>query len=84
MASGTVWRGEFWMRSSSEWPSDAAVCFLSDVLEPNPPSRFSLSPMACAGIIRRAERRGKPLPPELDEALRLQASSTAQGREQGA
>ena len=84
MTSGTVWSGEFWTRSSSEWPSDAGVCFLSDVLEPNPPSRFCLSPTACAGIIRRAERRGKPLPPELDEALRSQASSTPQGQGQGA
>ena len=33
MSSGTGWRGEFWTLSSSEWPSDAAVSFLSDALE---------------------------------------------------
>ena len=38
-SSGTVWRGGYLMRSSSEWPSDAAVSFLSDILEPAPPHR---------------------------------------------
>lgn len=33
MNSGMGWRGEFLTLSSSEWPSDAAVSFLSDVLE---------------------------------------------------
>lgn len=41
--------------------------------------RYSLSPRACAGILSRAERRGRPLPPRLEEALRSQASSTARG-----
>lgn len=35
------------------------------------PSRYSLSPTACAGIIRRARKSGKSLPPMLEEALRL-------------
>jgi hypothetical protein len=34
------------------------------------PPRFFLSPKACAGILRRAERRGKQLPPMLEQALR--------------
>ena len=42
-----------------------------------PPSRFYLSQRACEGIIHRAEKRGKPLPPKLDEALRAQASRSA-------
>ena len=54
MNSGIVSHGEYWTRNSSEWPSDAAVCFLSDILEPNPPQRFSLSPTACQGILNRA------------------------------
>jgi hypothetical protein len=33
------------------------------------PQRFFLSAKACAGILRRAERRGKALPPMLKEAL---------------
>lgn len=76
MNSGIVSHGEFWTRNSSEWPSDAAVCFLSDILEPNPPQRFSLSPTACQGILNRAVKRGRSLPAELDAALRAQASST--------
>ena len=70
----TVWRGEYWTRSSSEWPSAAAVCSLSGCLETRPvPARYFLSERACLGILRRAERRGKSLPPELDAALRRQA-----------
>jgi len=50
--------------------SDGDVCSLSDVLETGPlPQRFSLSAKACAGILRRAERRGKQLPPMLQAAL---------------
>lgn len=48
---------------------------LSETLETSVDEKYNLSPRACAGILRRAERRGKPLPPELDEALRQQASS---------
>jgi hypothetical protein len=34
------------------------------------PQRYSLSPKACAGILRRAKKRGKSLPPMLEQALR--------------
>ena len=61
---------ESWTLSSSEWPSDAAVCSLSDTLETGDvPQRFFLSAKACAGILRRAEKRGKELPAALREAL---------------
>ena len=54
----------------SEWPSDAAVCSLSDVLEiGDVPQRYFLSATACQGILRRAEKRGKSLPPSLQAAL---------------
>ena len=57
--------------SSSDWPSDASVCSLSDILETGDvPQRYFLSARACAGILRRAEKRGKELPPSLAEALR--------------
>jgi hypothetical protein len=58
-------------------PSDDAVCSLSHVLEDSRdvPPRFFLSQRACAGILRRAERRGKTLPPMLDQALRQVAGS---------
>jgi hypothetical protein len=51
--------------SSSEFPSDAAVCSLSDVLETGEvPQRYFLSATACRGILRRAEKRGKPIVPD--------------------
>ena len=67
-------RGECWTRNLPEWPSDAAVSFLSDVLIQDAPQRYSLSPIACAGIIRRAERRGRSLPEPLGTALAKQAA----------
>lgn len=63
------------MPNISAYPNDATVCSLSDVLETGPiPRRFYLSSRACAGILRRAERRGKKLPTQLEEALRAVAS----------
>jgi hypothetical protein len=48
--------------NTSEWPSAAAVCSLSDVLETQPvPQRFFLSAKACHGILRRASRRDRGL-----------------------
>lgn len=65
--------------SSSESPSDAAGCSLSDVLEPEPvPDRYYLSARAARGVLRRAEKRGRDLPPLLLEALRAVAESTPQ------
>jgi hypothetical protein len=43
---------------------------LSDVLETGAlPQRFFLSATACQGILRRAEKRGKKLPEQLERAL---------------
>ena len=65
--------GECWTLSSSVWPNDASVCSLSSTLETGDvPPRFFLSAKACAGIISRAERRGKALPEELLAALETQ------------
>src|SRR5690606_38907054 len=56
--------------NTSEWPKDAVVCSLSDVLETQPvPSRYYLSPKAARGVLRRAEKRGASLPPSLQAAL---------------
>ena len=62
-------RGASWMPNISAWPNAASVCSLSSVLEPpeSIPRKYFLSGTACAGILRRAEKRGKELP----EALRL-------------
>ena len=67
---------EFLTLSSLEWPSDAAVCSLSDTLETGAvPPRFFLSATACRGILRRAGRRGKTLPQPLAHALQVVADS---------
>ena len=60
----------FWTLSTSEFHSAAAACSLSDVLETGElPQRFFLSATACKGILRRAAKRGKSLPPSLVAAL---------------
>lgn len=46
---------------------------LSEILETNPDPKYYLTKTACKGILRRAEERGKPLPPALKKALELQA-----------
>lgn len=69
----------FWTLNIPVWPNDASVCSLSDVLEDagSVPRRFFLTPRACAGIIRRAEKRGKELPPQLAQALKAVAMAEA-------
>lgn len=66
-------RGEFSMHSFGECPSVESVSHLSAILEVSPPRKYSLSAKACQGILNRAERRGKPLPPILKKALEIQA-----------
>ena len=65
----TVLPGESMMLNTGESPSDARESTLSQILQLNAPEKYSLSPKACAGIIRRAEKRGKELPNMLKEAL---------------
>ena len=60
--------------SISEWPKDAAVCSLSQVLEADVPKKYYLSARAARGILRRAEKRGKALPEALACALEAVAS----------
>jgi hypothetical protein len=69
--------GECWTHAGLESPSVAVVSSLSLILQDNVPERFTLSPRACRGILARAERRGRALPPELEAALRMVASSEA-------
>jgi hypothetical protein len=64
------------MLSFSAYPSaeDASLSSLSEVIETGSvPQRYYLSPRACAGIIRRAAKRGKELP----QALRLALAAVA-------
>jgi hypothetical protein len=73
--------GESWTVDTSECRSDGGVSSsLPDVLEADVPPRFYLSQKAAAGILRRAERRGRELPPHLDSALRTLSMGNKEGR----
>lgn len=61
--------GECWTPNTGESPKDAVESSLSAILQENAPEKYFLSARACEGILRRAERRGKKLPPMLWEAL---------------
>lgn len=69
--------GEYSMHSFGESPSVAVESRLSQILEDNPHPKYFLSAKACQGILRRAERRGKELPPMLKEALIRQSELSA-------
>lgn len=83
--SGTAWRGGSSTAAGSACPSaadgssssrcDAVITTLTDVLQPSAPQRYSLSGRAATGILRRAAKRGRALPPELEEALESLARS---------
>jgi hypothetical protein len=61
--------------STLEFPSGAVACSLSDILETGDvPQRYYLSATACRGILRRAAKRGKSLPPSLAAALEAAGS----------
>lgn len=56
--------------NTPEYHSAAVASSLSDILETGDvPQRFFLSATACKGILRRAEKRGRQLPPSLQAAL---------------
>lgn len=67
--------GGYWTLNTSGCHSAAAVS-LSSVLEPptSIPLKYYLSSKACQGILRRAAKRGKSLPPILEQALMRQAN----------
>lgn len=71
--TGVVLRGEWSMRNIGESPSVGVESTLSQILEDNVPQKYYLSVKACLGILRRAEKRGKKLPPLLEMALRQQS-----------
>jgi hypothetical protein len=82
--SGMAWPGGVLTLNTTLWPSDGSVCSLSDVLETGPvPQKFFLSPKACRGILRRAEKRGRALPGQLEKALEAVACRV-QTKSQGA
>lgn len=74
--------GEYWTLNTGPSPKDAKESSLSRTLEANPHPKYYLSKTACLGILRRAKKRGKELPPLLRRALELQAGlpSSAEDR----
>ena len=82
MSAGSVFRGEYWTANLPEYQTGrlvdsegrlrnaAGASTLSESLERTAPGKYSLSARACKGIIRRAERHGKSLPPTLAMSLR--------------
>ena len=61
------------MHSFGESPSVVVESRLSQILEDSPLPKYCLSAKACQGILNRANKRGKELPPELKAALEYQA-----------
>lgn len=82
MKSGMGMHGECLTLNTSEHPSIRGLCLndegvssLSDVLDAGEvPPRLFLTPKACAGILRRAGRKGRPLPDLLRMALETKAA----------
>lgn len=76
--SGIAHRGGFLTLNTSEFPSDVVASSLSDILEADVPPRYFLSGKAARGILRRAAKRGKSLPPSLQAALEQTAQQNRQ------
>ena len=70
-----AWLGECSTRNTGASPSAAVESRLSWILEETPLEKYYLSAKACAGILTRAERRGKELPKELQIALKIQSGA---------
>ena len=64
--------GEYTTHSFGESPREENVSHLSQILEDSAHPKYYLSARACAGILNRAERRGKELPEILKTALLTQ------------
>lgn len=78
-SSGTVWRGAYSMRSSSEWPSDAAVSFLSDALEPAPPVEVLFEPEGMRGDLESSAEKRESLAEEAGRSPRSAGFKYHQG-----
>ena len=67
------WRGGRWTLNTGASPREGRVCTLSQILQAAVLPKYYLTKRACSGILRRARERGKPLPPQLEMALKMQA-----------
>jgi hypothetical protein len=56
--AGMAWRGECWTLDISESPNVAAVCLLSDIVDPNALGRCYLSRDQVANMLRRLKKYG--------------------------
>lgn len=74
--------GDYTTRSFGVSPSEENASHLSQILEDSAHPKYALSETACAGILRRAARRGKKLPEPLKAALIIQSGLIANGAEQ--
>jgi len=74
ISTDTLRRRFYLTLNCGEKPREENPTRLSEILESNPNEKYILSPRACQGILNRAEKRGKALPPELKEVLELQAT----------
>ena len=73
-----------WTDTLAPCRRDEGVCGLSDILEiGNVLPKYFLSARACAGILRRADKRGKALPPILERMLRFQSGCGRVAKEEG-
>ncbi len=67
------WRDDAPCLNTGVAPRKLNRASLSSILEPKPATKYYLSKTACIGILRRAQERGKELPPQLKAALMAQA-----------
>jgi len=81
--SGMACAGGYSTLSMPEYPNDAAVSSLSDILETGVLQKYFLSARAARGILRRAEKRGRQLPPLLEAALVQTAGQTTTPHKDG-
>ena len=65
--------GEYTTLNTGPSHRGAGASSLSRILEAEPHPKYYLSKTACLGILRRAKKRGKELPPVLKQALEIQA-----------
>jgi len=65
--------GEYTTLNTGPSHKGAKESILSQILEATPHPKYYLSRTACLGILRRAKKRGKELPPVLKQALEIQA-----------
>lgn len=61
--------GECLTPNFGEYPNVERESTLSEILEDNVPGKYSLSPKACLGILRRAKNKNRKLPDNLRIAL---------------